>query len=290
MKKTLLLMSVAWWSCGELAESPAKTEAPLMSCEVELPGAPERVASWASGVVVGLDDGSLLRGTGAGCDLHFERTEPVGALLDVDAVGNAYVKLGSAFQGEHFPDAFGDLVARVAPDGSVTRIVGAPRGIWGFGVSASGETMWVSACGPTGVLSTRDLSKVLAADPPWELGAAVLTDDQTYWTSRTERCTERGSVCTRVLLLVTAQGEQRLEMLPDTALASPLFSRCGRGLCVATGDGVQQLDPDGAPLRELHRAELGLADDDWLMSFGMTTRGLYVLSDGVSGRRLHFTP
>jgi hypothetical protein len=290
MKRTVLMLCLA--SCGNepIADRPTKTEEPLTNCEVTLPGTPVRIATWNSGVLVGLDDGTLLRGEGAGCELHLAQTGEVGELLDVDAAGNAYVKTADAFQSEHFPETFGDLVVRIAPDGTSTSVVGAGRGIWGFGVSASGHTMWVSACGPTGVLSTSDLSSVLAANPPWELGTAVLTGDTTYWSSRTESCTERGSVCTLALTRSTPEGERSVMTVQREIGLTLLLARCGDGLCTAIAQTVTQLDAEGALVREFSRELLRLEDTDRVMSFGSTSRGLYVLSEGPGGRHLRFTP
>lgn len=290
MKKTLLMLCLAGCGYEPAAEKPVTNEAPLTSCEVTLPGMPVRVATWPSGVLVGLDDGTLLRGNGAGCALGFQQTSEAGELLDVDTLGNAYVKASDAFQSAHFADTFGDLVVRIAPDGTTTSVVGAGRGIWGFGISESGRTMWVSACGPTGVLSTSDLSSVLTVSPPWELGTAVLTGDTTYWSSHAESCTERGSRCTLVLTRTTPDGERSVMTMPSELGFSLLLSRCGGGPCVAVEQTVKQLDGDGTLVREFSRELLQLGDTDRVMSFGSTSRGLYVLSEGPLGRQLRFTP
>ncbi len=290
MKRALLVLCLA--SCGyePVSERPVTKETPLTSCDVTLPGMPVRIAVSPSALLVGLDDGALLRGEGEGCGLRFQQLGNVGELLDVDAAGNAYVKASDAFQRAHFPETFGDLVVRIEPDGTASSIVGAGRGIWGFGVSPSGRTMWVSACGPTGVLSTSDLSSVITASPPWELGAAALSDDQTYWSSRAESCVERGSVCILNLVRATPKGERNVMTMPGEIGFSPLITRCGDGPCVGHAQVVKQLDADGALIREFDRERLGLGDTDRLMSFGATSRGLYVLSEGPSGRRLRFTP
>lgn len=290
MNQNMLMLCLVVCGCGEVAERPAGATSALTRCEVALPGTPVRVAAGGETLVVGLDDGTLLRGVGAGCALHFERSGELGELLDVDAAGDVYVMVGDALRAARFPDTFGDLVARVSAEGEATRVVGAGRGIWGFGVAPSGKVMWVSACGPTGVLSTADLTPRLDVVTPWERGAAVLSDDTTFWSTTVEACTERGSTCTLALVQETPQATRTLATMPSAVAETPLLARCGEGVCVALEGALQQFSADGTLTRGLERDALALSERERVLSLAMTRSGLYVLSDGEGGRRLHFTP
>lgn len=293
MKTTLVTLCLVLCGCGPAvqlragaAEPVMSSAAPLERCTVELPAAPVRVAASPSGLVVGLEDGTLLRGEGAGCALALTRTEVVGALLDVDELGNAYVMAAPDFQRARFPDEFGDLVVRLAPGGDAKAVVSAGRGIWGFGVSPSGRTIWVSACGPTGVLSADDLSPVLAVEPPWELDGAALTGDDAYWTTRPESCATQDGVtsCAHTLVKTTKSGD--VVISSTSGASAPRLTHCGSGPCLLLDGSIRQLDASGAQVREWTSAELGLERGEPVLGVGLTAHGLYTLH----GAELHFTP
>lgn len=296
MKTTLLASCLVFAvGCAPAAEvpfptlpsfTPATQEAPLTSCAMELPDGARHLQAVGAEVLLGLDDGSVLRGAGSGCALEWTRSEVVGELMDVDAAGNLYVLADDGFQQRRFPDLFGDLVARLTPEGDASAVVSAGRGIWSFGVSPSGQTMWVTACGPTGVLQTKDLAPAMTAAPPWEAGHATLTTDHELWMSRPDRCDEQG--CSLVLTRTTPAGEVQVRALG--VIDAPLMHRCEAGPCVAGARAVQQLDHDGALLREWTSERLALGDGEALLDFALTDRGLYVLRTGVEGQRLAFTP
>lgn len=294
MKTTLTTLCLLWCGCGPGTALRAPgverdvARAPLTSCTVALPAAPARLVATPAGLVVGLEDGTLLRGEGAGCALAFTRTPLVGALLDADELGNAYVLAAPDFQRARFPEVFGDLVVRLAPGGDAKAVVSAGRGIWSFGVSPSGRTIWVSACGPTGVLSADDLSPVLAVEPPWELDGATLTSDDAYWATRPESCATQAGVtsCTHALVKTTKAGD--LVVSSTSAAVSPRLARCGAGPCLLDGT-LRQLDASGAPLREWTAAELELERGESVLGFGVTAHGLYTLRRGTAPQ-LHFTP
>lgn len=177
-------------------ESPASkvavAQSRLQGCDVEVFRLPNAIAASPQGVAFGFTNrvGDVVqRFVGVGCDLQEDLSRGVaGTLIDVDDHEQLYVWPREASNEGVLPTKldsdFGDLIVRETRNGDLTTVASAGRGIWTFGISPAGNTLWVTACGPTGVFTVGDLQTPLLEPGErfqWQVQPSVLTDDATFW-------------------------------------------------------------------------------------------------------------
>lgn len=275
-------------------------------CDVAAPPHSQAVIAWAGGAVF-VGDGAngtrrAHRTRGAGCAL-----EPVGrpvaatAVLDVDGAGALHVLPATAAADEGALATRGedvgwnhDVVIRVGGDDGLSEIVEAGRGIWGYGVAPSGETMWVTACGPTGIFTVASAGREVALSSPstlWQQHPSVLTDDGTFWSVGGRTCNPGEPLdasCGHALVRTTAAGSDDVgATLLDVGgadLQQGVLSRCGDGVCVTGSEVVVVHDAAGAVRATITAATLGATDDEIIQSASGTADGVYVVL-ASSGRR-----
>jgi hypothetical protein len=250
---------------------------------------------------------------GVGCDLA-----PVGAplaavdLLDVDERGNVYVfpaaapddgsAIGTIPEGET-GQLMNGVVVRVAPDDTLTTIVTANRGVWGFGVSPAGDAMWVTACGPNGIYaidafaSGEHAREPLMAAPNtlWGQLPSVLTDADTFWSVGARTCAwdaPLSDACGLALVRATAKDVTDVgATVADFGVGfeQATLTRCGANVCAVYPSAVVVHEASGAA-----RAVLSFPLSEWGERIGFvsgTAHGVYVRVDGPrGGRRLVFAP
>lgn len=282
---------------------------PLTTCVVATPEGVIGMAAHRDGVVFikpstanGNPSVRAERSLGIGCELTAQPSAPVAleSLLDVDDRGNLYGFPAEGQVGEvstMLPDEYpGSMVAKVDAAGKVTKLVAAGRGIWSFGVSPEGGSMWMTACGPTGVLSTADATQTMP--PPetlWAQYPSVLTNDATFWSLGYGTC-NRGEArtpdCGFPLVRTTLEGSQEVAAtIVDfgAGYEESMLARCGTDVCGVFKSAVIVWDDAGKPIRTILLSEIASPSESIAQVSG-NQHGVYVLLEGAAGARIVFVP
>lgn len=280
------------------------TEGALTACEVPLPEGTTKVVASERGVAFGTHQDTadhVLRAQGTGCELTSSEPVIAGVLLDLDDRGAVYVLPREA----DAPGVIGTTqddsplsAMKVDATGVVSRVIGTGRGLWSFGVSPGGDTMWASACGPTGIFETASAGKVArlpAPDTLWEQRASVLTDDGTFWSVGVHQCGEAPVTPACAFGLVRTRGDGSRELgttLLDfgAGYEEAELARCGHTVCGATPRGVVTWDEEGRLTKQWGLPELEAHEGERVTAVTGTDRGLYVTLEGPAGARLRFVP
>ncbi len=288
---------------------PEATDPALAACDLELPFRSADIVATSRGVVVArpatLEEPSVVahRYTGIGCALT-----PVGMpiafseLVDADDLGNVYgyprgtIEAGVLPTQEALNGDFHESVVRVEPSDDISTGVEAPRGIWGFGVSADASTFWARACGPEGVfVNDGSLAQAFESPAQWGLEPNVLTDDGVLWSVGYSTChTEPLSPdCGSRLTRTSDIGDEVLSSLVidlGYGYQVPTLARCGQKLCGFLGGGIVVWNESGELLRTLGLADIGAAEDEFAVQVTGNQHGLYVLLFGQGRQRVRFLP
>lgn len=313
MKPALFALFLACCACGvSLPPSPhaaALTTAPLASpCEVPDVTGVTGIAATAAGVVFEVDPRAptVRRHAGAGCDLAGDGTAPVaaGGLLGADDRGNLYVyprlthdrgAVSTMLPGEYQRS----MIAKVAPDGSVAKLLTVGRGIWGFGVSPDGQTLWFEGCAPGGVFSLKgpSLERVMPSpETLWNQGTSVLTDDHTFWSIGYRTClppAQFGPGCGYALTRSTPDetrtfGTTVLDLGKGFEAAE--LAPCGPRVCglLADAQAVVVWDGEGNLVQALTPADYAARPSERIVQVSGNAHGVYLLLGGEGGTRVVF--
>lgn len=283
-KRLVVLTVVALTACGPESSVVARsTEEPLTQCEVAVPEGVTGFLAMPEGLAFIRGDEVLLA-RGHGCALEVSAPVVLGPLQAVDDLGRLYVMATEEVRLAHFPESFGDTVARVDPSGAVTPIVSAGRGIWTFSVSPGGETVAVTACGPEGVLSVPDLQPVLP-ELARDVAHVVLTGPSTAW-SVSSQCGR--ALCEEQVVRSTPEGTRVIASVPTGAFSIQL-ARCGDGVCAYDHANVTVFAGDGRVVQQLTLSELGAGPQAVLEAVSANALGLYLTVVDTS-RRVTFVP
>jgi hypothetical protein len=271
--RLVVLAVVALTACGVDPVTTSRTvEAPLTQCEVATPAGATALLSVPEGVVF-VREAEVVRARGHGCALDLEAPVRLGTLEAVDDLGRLYVRATEELRQAHFPDVFGDTVARVDASGAVTPVVSAGRGIWTFSVSPGGESVAVTACGPEGVLSVPSLEPVLPALQR-DVAGVVLTGPSTAWSLSMNGC-ERGFCADRQLVRSTPEGQTPVASVGSGTQALRL-ARCGEYLCAFEGSTLRVFAHDGRVVQQLASSDLGVSSSATIEAVSANVWGLYV--------------
>ena len=251
----------------------------------------------------------IQRARGVGCELSPDGTAPVSArrLRDVDDLGNLFVAPAEVsepgFTSTALPDeAYGDTVAKVDTAGRVSAVLSAGRGIWDFGVSAAGGSLWVTACGPTGIFALgSDVPSQLtvALEPPdtlWEQMPSALTADHTFW-SVGVRTTVSNEPLTPAsgyaLVRTTPEGSRDVgTTLVDfgKGFEQATLARCGSRVCGLFAGAVIVWGSEGEVLDTITASDLGALPSEHIAQVSGNQHGLYFTLSGAAGARVLFVP
>lgn len=284
----------------------------LRICEVPAPPGVISAIPDARGVVLahlpaGTDGSTVLveHATGRGCDLALDQALPVATsgLSDVDLEGNLYVYPSSE---EHvagavstwMPDAIpSGMIVKVDRARNVTEIVEAGRGIWSFGIAPEGGTLWVTACGPTGIFAiTPDgLEEAMVAPPTlWQQFPAVLADATTFWSVGVRNCgygAPDDPSCAYALVRSTPEGSHDVgTTLVDfgAGYEQASLARCGGRACGIFESGVVVWNEEGAVAERLTLTDLGARPGEQITGLSGTADGLYVVLRAETASRVVF--
>ena len=285
-----------------VAAQPAASEA----CTVDLPAHVIAVRANDDGVVYSVGTGGdgvvIHRAVGIGCELQ-ETTDRIAAreLLDLDNRGNLYVFPAPGTRTASptmLPDTpFGDVVTRVAVDGSLVNVVSAGRGIWDFSVAPDGDALWMTACGPTGVFDLADDGTMTVAKMPlpeslWAQMPSVLTDADTFWSVgfRTGDGCDDEMGCGYALVRADAAGvvdvgSTVMDLGEGDEHATLL--RCGRHVCGVTGSAVVEWDDSGAIATTVVASSIA-GRGETIVGVTGNRHGLYIQLVGDEGTRIMF--
>ncbi len=284
---------------------------PARSCVVPVPTGVVSLGASADGLAFavtadGADGSPLLvyRAHGEGCELAADERAPVAVseLLDVDDLGNLYVfpaEPGSTgATSTMLPDETpGGMVASVDLDGRVTKLLSAGRGIWAFGVAPAGDALWVTACGPTGIFASADMTPTLPPpDTLWEQLPSVLTDEQTFWSVAAGTCDDAEPVhpgCGHALVRTTPAGSEALApTIVDlgAGFEQAELARCGAHVCGVVSQGLLVWDHDGAVLRTISASDTLARPDERIAQVSGNHHGVYVLLQSEHATRVVFVP
>lgn len=260
-------------------------------CELDV-GEPQALAVHAGGLA--LWDGAVVeRLHGQGCALAPIGGEVAAAgLFGADDRGTIYVAPAPADDGgaiaTMLPDALpGGSVAAVDLADRVAAVVLAPRGIWGFGSAPSGDALWVTACGPTGVFTRTDQGLAPVFPSPatlWEQLPSVMSDDATLWSVGVRTCVGTAELdrdCGYALSRTTAAGTRTFASLVgegDAGLELATLAPCGPEICGVGSRTIRRWDLEGRELVPLDATALALADDATIVQAAGNAAGIYVLS------------
>jgi hypothetical protein len=249
------------------------------------------------------------RFSGVGCELSPDGTAPVAAawLMDVDDLGNLFVSPAETrepgFTSTVLPDKpFGDTVARVDTAGRVSEVLTAGRGLWDFGVSPAGGSLWVTACGPTGIFafsSDEPSQFTVALESPetlWEQMPSVLTDDHTFWSVGVRTSVSNEPITPAsgyALVRTTPEGSRDLgTTLVDfgKGFEKATLTRCGSRVCGLFSGAVIVWGSEGEVLDTLTASDLGALPSEHIARVSGNEHGLYFSLSGTDGRRVLFVP
>lgn len=323
MKNLVVLLILASTGCAPGASSHPELESDVEAqrCVVgSLAGATAIRAfdgvDGRSGVVFARPSASgeavlIRRALGEGCALSDAGGPSIAAaeLLDADDQGNVYAFPAEATAPDQIstmlPDEYaGSMVARIDAGGAVSKLLPAGRGIWGFGVTARGDALWVSACGPNGLFDVADGAAQPAAWAPgdtlWEQYSSALTDRDTFWSVGVRTCAPGAGVgdqptpdCGFALTRSTREGSVEVAATVvefGDGFAATTLGRCGARVCGFAPAGVVVWDRDGAVLRKLDVEDLGADAAERVGGVTANRGGLYVMLAGGKSSRVVFVP
>lgn len=299
------------------APEPAHPEPAFMRCGPADLSSVRGLLATEGGIALGSAEGSgseygmVARSYhGRGCSLVPDGRAPaaVTELLDADDHGNLYVlpraSTAPGLLSTLPPDGFSPQgqVVRIDPQGHLSTVVAAPRGIWEFGVSPQGGTFWSEACGPTGIfaMGSSPLREVLKPiDLSWRSNGAVLTGDETLWFIGNAPCPGSASTtCRHPLIRSTpsspASGGDRT--VAALELAGPVWSsgtrlaRCGARPCAVISDAIFVWGDDGSVVYTIRAADLELGPGERIEKVAGNRDGLYALLFTTTERRLVYRP
>lgn len=264
------------------------------------------------------------RAVGAGCELEDAGGPSIaaGELLDADDLGNVYAFPAEATGGDTIstmlPDEYpGSMVARIDAHGAVSKLLPAGRGIWGFGVTARGDALWVSACGPNGlydvVTSGQDAGTAQPAswapgDTLWEQYSSAITDRDTFWSVGVRKSgppftSGAGAPGAAGDAITPASGFALTRSTRDGSVevgatvvdfgdgfVQTTLARCGSRACGFAPAGVVVWDREGAPVRTLDLDDLGAETTEHVADVTASSGGLYVMLSGGPASRVVFLP
>jgi hypothetical protein len=283
----------------------------LAACEV--PGSDKilTMVATSAGLVVGLaspDPGGLTvwRWAGEGCALAPDGKAPVALaeLSDADDQGTIYGSprftaepgVLTTLQPE---ESVLDTRVRVDVEGKVSTVVSGGRGIWGFGVSPGGGTLWVTACGPTGIFSMKGEQLEIALPAPdtlWEQMPSALTGDQIFWSVGVRTCSPYQATtpaCGYALVRTDPAGSREVgATLIDlgAGFEQAQLARCGARVCGLLSRAVIVWNDDGSVRRTLAAADFGGRPSEQIARVSGNQSGVYLqLHDGI-GSRVVFVP
>lgn len=296
----LLVIAVLVSACT-LDSQPAPQA--LTTCLVDAPEGVVELAATPQGLVLASTAGDLLRVQrmhGTGCDLVVHGDAVAAhALLDVDARERLYVfpVALSRIASPSMPPGETDegMVALIDEGGESTKLLPGGRGIWSFGVSPSGDALWVSACGPTGIFATDGMTEAMT--PPatlWEQMPSVLTDERTFWSIGPLTCDPTqplGADCGYELVRTTPEGSVELgSTLVDhgDGLVYAELERCGSNVCGVYPRAVTVWNDSGTEERTITLADVGATEVERFASATGNAAGIYVLLTGDVESRVVF--
>lgn len=246
---------------------------------------------------------------GVGCELSPDGSAPVAAagLRDVDDLGNLFVAPAETsepdFVSTVLPDApFGDTVAKVDTAGRVSWVLSAARGLWDFGVSPAGGSLWVTACGPTGIFAfSSDVPSqfTTALEPPetlWEQMPSALTDDHTFWSVGVRTSVSNEPITPAsgfALVRTTPDGSRDLgTTLVDfgNGFEQATLTRCGSHVCGLFPGAVIVWGSEGDVLDTITASDLDASPSEHIAQVSGNEHGLYVSLSGAAGARVLFVP
>ncbi len=228
-------------------------------------------------------------------------------MRDVDDLGNLFVNPAEVsepgFTSTVLPNKrFGDTVAKVDTAGRASEVLTAARGLWAFGVSPAGGSLWVTACGPTGIfaLSSELPSKFTVAlespDTLWEQMSSVLTDDHTFWSVgvRTTVSNEPSrrppaSRWSAPRPKAAARSAPR-SSISATASEQATLTRCGSHVCGLFTGAVVVWGSEGEVLDTITASDLGASSSESIGQVSGNQHGLYFTLRSVTGARVLFVP
>ncbi len=295
-----------------------EVDPPPVSCVVDVPsGVSEiRASDWGLAYAEPSRTGGVVvhRLRGSSCDVQ-EIARPVAArsLLDIDDAGDVYVlgraATSAAEVSSELPDQLRG-VARIDIDANVAPLIPEGRGIWAFSVDPSGEELWVSGCGPTGVYSAEDGVADATFTLPDTLSqeeASVLSTPDTFWSVGYRTCDPAAPIseaCGYALMRTKRSSVSFVDMRgtliegeATTAVATTVIdlgagperltlARCGDAPCGFSPNGVVLWDDQGLVRMKLDNAALGARRDEQVLVATGTRSGVYVLlraADGGAG-------
>lgn len=314
MKNLLLLVVLGSTGCvqASLTSPPSlDTEIETRRCEVGALAGAASIRAVEGGLVyakTSKDDTVLVRRmTGDGCDLTDAGGPSIaaGELLDADDLGNVYTFPAEATDPDvistMLPDEYaGSMVARVDAQGVVSKLLPAGRGIWGFGVTASGDALWVSACGPNGLFDiaagTAQPAAWTPGDTLWEQSSSAITDRDTFWSVGVRTCGPGGALtpdCGFALTRSTREGSVEVGTTVidfGGGFVQTTLARCGSRACGFEPNGAVVWDERGGPIAKLTLADLGADPAEHVVEVTGNEGGLYVMLAGGAASRVVFVP
>jgi hypothetical protein len=288
---------------SEPHEAPAELEAPPPAiCLLDVEGVVALKASeYGLAIATGDATGQIVqRLRGTGCDLAGDGALVAATeLLDFDDHGTAYVFPAEA-TGRCVLSTLADTgwsqgdVVSVDASNRMVRLLQGGRGIWEFGVSPDGATMYSSACGPTGIFAVGDetFAPVLTSPPTlWEQYPSVLTAAHTFWSVGVRTCApgeETTPECGYALVRATRDGTAELgTTLADHGggMQQATLVRCGSDVCGVFAHAVTRWNAaDGEP-RTIALDHVRQSRSDQILSASGNDHGVYVLvGDGTTNR------
>lgn len=246
---------------------------------------------------------------GRGCSLVPDGRTPaaITELFDEDDRGNLYALprtsttpgLLSTMPTDGFTPS--GQVVRIDPQGRISTVVSAGRGIWSFGVSPRGGIFWSEGCGPTGIfaMGSNPLRSVIKpTSRTWISNGAVLTSDETMWFIGDPPCQLQGprtQDCRLPLLRSTPASSDdvtvtMLELDGRFGSSGTRLARCGARPCAVITHTILVWNDDGTVAHKIPASDLGLGSDERIEKIAGNQTGLYALLSSSTERRLVFVP
>jgi hypothetical protein len=299
----LALSAAAASACTLAPGDPQPVAQALTTCVVPTSGVVELKAS-ARGLVVASGSGTdvaVQRLEGTGCDLAASGPLMVAeSLLDVDDLGNLYVfpsdQAGRCLRSTMPAGERRGIVAVVGENEAPRKLLDAGRGIWTFGVSPSGDALWVTACGPNGIfaIGADGVTEAMAApDTLWEQRPAVLTDARTFWSVGDVACsrTEPLASCGLSLVRATPEGSEPFGSIVADHGDGPVeaeLARCGSSVCGVYPRAVTVWNEWGAEELTITLEDVGATEVERFAAATGNDAGIYVLLTGGLDSRVVF--
>ncbi len=291
----------------------ASASEPRSRCVVTTPGEVVAIAASDAGVAIAVVEGTdgdeplvIHRAHGADCALAWDDAPlAAAALLDFDDDGDVYLFPAETRDADVLstllPEFFAGLdstIARVDTDDAIAEVVSAGRGIWSFGVSPSGDALWMTACGPTGIFTLDDDELTPTMPPPstlWQQQPSVLTDDETFWSIGTGTCGTAPSspACGFALVRTTATGSTEVGptiLDVGAGLEAARLARCGASVCGVLSRAIVRWDDDGHIERTISASDLGARTAERVLQVAGNHHGVYALLGDDAGTRVLFVP